>query len=80
MRPHVPEYQVRRTRADTVQSSAFSRSLDELRVRGEPQIIVAAESDVFATVHLDMRALRCLEYSAAAAQALGFQRGELRRE
>jgi hypothetical protein len=61
-------------------SSAFSRSLYQLRVRSQPQVIVAAERDVFATVHLDMGALRRLEYAAAAAQALGVQRCELRRE
>jgi hypothetical protein len=80
VRPHVPEYQVRSAGADTVQSSPFARGFYELRVRSEPEIIIAAESDVLATVHLYMRALGRLEYAATAAQAFGVERGKLRRE
>ena len=77
---HVSKDQVRGASADAVPAGAFARGIDQLAIRSEAEIIIAAESDVFATVYRDVRALWCLQDPATSAQPLGFEQGQLSRE
>ena len=49
----------------------------EPRIGGEPEVVVAAESNVIAAVDHDAGALRAVEHAAHAAQAARLERGEI---
>jgi hypothetical protein len=80
MRLHVTQDQMRSAGADTVPAGAFARGIDQLAMRGKAEVIIAAESDVFATVYSDVRALRCLQHAATSAQSFSFEQGQLSRK
>src|SRR6187549_2150514 len=71
------QYQMRCTRAYAIGARAFARGGNEPRIGGEPEVIVAAESDVVAAVDHDAGALRAFEHAAHAAQAARLERGEI---
>jgi hypothetical protein len=56
---------------------AFAQSLDHARIGGKPEVIVAAEREIFASVHEKARSLDAVVDAAVAAQALRLERGKL---
>ncbi len=74
MHDAVPAQEVRGTLPDSVTQSGVDRRLDDSRMVGEPQVVVAAERQVFAPVHHDARSLRA---DAAAHKAAALDFGEL---
>ena len=80
VRPRVPENEMRGTGTDAVQPSTFLHGRHELGVRGEPEVIIAAERDVFAPVDGHTGPLRCLEHAAPAQQTRRIERRKLSRQ
>ena len=68
---------MRCTRAYAIGARAFARGGNEPRIGSEPEVIVAAESDIVAAVDNDAGALRAVEHAALAAQAARLERGEI---
>src|SRR5438270_9302387 len=73
MSGHMPGDQMRSARADAKPCSAFGRCRYEARIRGEPQIIIAAECDYLAAVDHDMCVLRTGNNTTPPLQPLTFE-------
>jgi hypothetical protein len=73
----VAAHQMRSTGTGAVTLCAFAQSLDHARIGGKPEVVVAAEREIFASVHPKARALGAVVDAAAAAQALRLERGKL---
>ena len=54
---------------------AFAQRRDHARIGRKPKVVVAAEREIFASVHPNARALGAVGDAAAAAQTLRFERG-----
>ena len=69
VRRRVAQYQVGCAGADAVARRALARGLDQPRMGGEPEIVVAAECDIVTAVHRDARALRRPQHAARTPEA-----------
>ena len=64
----MPEHQVGSAGTDAVARGALAGGLDQRRMSGEPEIVVAAKRDVVNTIHAHAGALRGLQQTPASSQ------------
>jgi hypothetical protein len=65
----VAAQQMRSARTGAMTLRAFAQSLYNARIGGKPEVVVAAERQIFASVHPGARALRRIEHAAPTPQS-----------
>ncbi len=76
----MPQHEMRGAPAESIAFGAFARRGDEIRMRGEAEIVVAQNATYSAPVDHDMRALRALQHAAPAGESRFLQCRKLARE
>jgi hypothetical protein len=69
-------HQMRGAGSETKMAYRFGGGFGDARIRRQTQIVVAAEGQIVPAVNPDMRALRRIEQTASAVQALPFDIGK----